>query len=119
MVGQQFSFHIEVEDPGPVCVVAVAGMLEPAESETLQEELNRLYVAGARRFVFDLSELDYVGSMGLRVFTWLAGKVRPEGKVCLCRLTPEVRQIFEVTKLTRLFTFYATRELALDAARTT
>ena len=67
----------------------------------------RVVRAGYRKFVFDLSHLEHIGSMGLRLLVGLAHQVKGDGSVVLCDLTtvpvipPPRRTLWYSTTATR------------------
>lgn len=71
--------------------------------------------SGARRFVIDLSQLDYISSSGLRVILLAAKRLNSTaGKLVLCCLTDNVRQVFELAGFLSLFRFYGSRDEAIN-----
>ncbi|QDU23801.1 STAS domain-containing protein [Urbifossiella limnaea] len=110
-----FEVDVGYDPTGRVCVVALAGKLDPPACEVLEPELNARVAAGCRHFVLDLSGLRYVGSLGLRAFVALANRVRGEGAVAACGLTGGVREVFDMTKMGAVLRIYATRADAVDA----
>ncbi len=117
MSSPPFRVVSEVEPTGRVVVVAPVGKLEAIDVDGFEAEIDRLYGEGQRRFLFDMTGLTFVGSVGLRVFMRLASKVRGDGDARMFGLTPNVREVFEITKLTTVLRAYATRADALDAMR--
>jgi anti-sigma B factor antagonist len=113
------AFSVEVgHDPsGRVCVVALAGKLDPVAVEQLDPVVDRLYQEGHRHFVLDLGRLVYVGSLGLRVLVGLANRVRADGSLGLCGVSAPVRGILDLTKVSTLLHIYPSRADAVDAAR--
>ncbi len=112
-------FLIDVSDcpDGRVCVVSLTGKLDPLAVEQLDLVVNRLYEGGHRYFVFDLTRLVYVGSVGLRVFVELANRVRANGYLGVCNVTAQIRQLFDMTKISTIVRIFPSRADALDAAR--
>jgi anti-sigma B factor antagonist len=109
------AFALETDSDTGITYVTVSGKLDPVAAEDMAPALDEAYRAGARRFVFDLSELVYVGSLGLRVFVGLHNRVRGIGGVALCSVKPGVLKILDMTKLTALLRHYPTRHEAADA----
>jgi anti-anti-sigma factor len=109
------AFALETDPVSRVTVIKVSGKLDPVAAEDMAPALDEAYRLGARRFVFDLSELVYVGSLGLRLFVGLSNRVRGEGGAVLCAVRPSVLQILDMTKLTSLLRHYPTRREAIDA----
>ena len=74
-----------------------------------------MFRAGLRRFVFDLSHLEYAGSLGLRLMVGLQHQVKGEGRVAVCNPQGEVKSMLEMTKLTEVLPPYPSRNEALEA----
>jgi len=55
----------QIQDPHPVTVLHLAGVLDGKTFENLIDEASRQYEAGARDLVLDLSHLTYISSAGL------------------------------------------------------
>ncbi len=74
-------------------------------------ELNELIDQNKSDIVLDLEGVVYISSVGLRVLLATQKKVRPrKGEVKLVSLQPFVREVFEMTGFTRLFSIYPTLE---------
>lgn len=98
-------------------VLEPAGRLESKTSPELDKKVVALLAAGERRFVVDLGATEYVSSAGLRVLLMLAKKVSGgAGRLALCGLNPQVREVFEIAGLGALFLIRETRDEALAAA---
>lgn len=110
-----FACQFEFTPDSRAVAIALFGKLDPQGVEELHPQVQEVYRAGLRRFVFDLAHMEYAGSLGLRLFVGLANQVRGEGTVALCRPTDAVREMLNMTKLTILLPVYATREEALAA----
>jgi anti-anti-sigma factor len=98
-------------------VIEVDGVLGPDVTDVLRDAVEGQFRAGCRRFVFDLSGLRHVGSLGLREFVALASRVKGDGVVCVCELQPGVQSVFEVSRLTKLISLCGSRLEAIAAAR--
>ena len=98
-------------------VLEPVGRLESKTSPELEKKVTALLAAGERRFVVDLGATEYVSSAGLRVLLMLAKKVSGgAGRLALCGLNPQVREVFEIAGLGALFQIRDTRDEALAAA---
>jgi len=98
-------------------VLEPVGRLESKTSPDLDKKVVALLAAGERRFVVDLGATDYVSSAGLRVLLMLAKKLAGGGgRLVLCGLNPQVRDVFEIAGLGALFAIHPTRAAALAAA---
>lgn len=114
---KKFTDTVRVVTPGPVHVVQLAGHLDMVAAEPFDARLQALVAGGARKFVLDLTALKYVGSLGLRAIIGLAARVKGDGTVCVCGLSTDVKEVFDVTRANLVVKVYSTQTDALDAAR--
>jgi anti-anti-sigma factor len=112
-----FEFADEMEADTGVMVISLVGKMDPLAAEQVAPAVEAALRSGVRRFVFDMSRLLYVGSLGLRLFVDVSNRVRGQGAVALCRPTPAVLTILDMTKLNRVLRYYPTRHEAVDAVR--
>ncbi len=90
-----------------VPVVAVSGRIDATTSKNLETALNDLIDQNNTKIIVDLAGVEYISSVGLRVLLAALKKVRPrQGDVLLVSLQPFVREVFEITGFTKLFSIY-------------
>lgn len=95
-------------------LVKVAGRLDAGNTSQFQSECDAWIAKGATRIVVELSNLQYVSSMGLSSFLAVAKALQPKsGTLVLCGLQGLPRQVFEMTRLIGLFPVFDTKEAAL------
>lgn len=95
-------------------VVTVDGEIDASNVAELQACLDDLLVQGDHNFVIDLAEVAFMDSSGLATLVHLFKRVRlGEGDVRLCGLQPQVRRVFELVRLNRVFETFPSRELAV------
>src|SRR5689334_2284939 len=85
----------------PAPTVTLAGRLDTHTAPQLDAELARLFADGAAppRLVFDLSQLEYLSSAGIRCFVRARKAVEPRGgKVVLVNPQPPVRKVLDIVK---------------------
>lgn len=86
----------------------------PRLKQAVQTALDR----GARRILLDLTAVGYVSSIGLSACLESAKRAQAEdGRITLCGLAPPVREVFDLTGITRLFETHPDRAAALAALR--
>ena len=69
----------------------------------------------ARHVLLDFRQIRFLSSQALGVLLTLRRKVDTKGaQVALAGLRAELRRVFELTKLDKLFLFFASNEQALD-----
>lgn len=66
--------------------------------------------------IFDLSEVDYFGSVFLSLMLRCHKAVKPRGgELVLCGASPMATELLQVTALDTLWAIYSTREEAIEA----
>lgn len=96
--------QLELRTLDDVLVLHLAGRLDSTSSPELEKVVNEQLAAGVQRLVFDLSELAYVSSAGLRVILLAGKKLRAsKGKLVLVGLRDVVREVFEMSGFLMLF----------------
>lgn len=83
--------------------VAVEGQLDTETAPQLEGEL-RTAVNGITELIFDLSELDYISSTGLRVLLSAQKVMNRQGSMTIRNVKPEIMEIFEVTGFVDILT---------------
>jgi anti-sigma B factor antagonist len=107
------SAHLDVaHDAG--CVVTVSGDADLHAAANVERELVRLVDEGRQSIVVDLTDATFIDSTMLRVLLNVSKRLRPGGGELLlvCR-EHNIRKIFEITLLDRVFTIFDSREAAL------
>ncbi|MFA6371640.1 MAG: STAS domain-containing protein [Methanothrix sp.] len=99
-------------------IVSVSGRIDGATYKDLETILNELIDQNKSEIVLDLEGVVYISSVGLRVLLAAQKKVRPKkGELKLVSLQPFVREVFEITGFTKLFTIYPNQEEALSRTK--
>lgn len=107
--------EIVVEQLHAVAVVACQGSLDASTIAGFKERTQALLDQDVRYIVLDASQLTFIDSMGLGVIISLLRKVKAHGgDVKVAAPTPDVRSIFEITRLNRLFDVCTTRDDACE-----
>ena len=97
-------------------VIGLTGDIDLYTAPELKSELNRLIDAGARRIVVDLTAATFIDSTTLGVLLGALKRFRPSGgELALVCSDPNIRRVFEITLLDRVFAIFETREGAFPA----
>ncbi|GMU20305.1 MAG: hypothetical protein AMXMBFR13_04020 [Phycisphaerae bacterium] len=106
----------------PVRDVVVVNFSDSSILDTLQvqqigEELYQLVDAQARRkIILDFDKVRFLSSSALGVLITLHKKAQAiKGRVVLCNVRDEIRKIFKITSLDKLFEFHEHEEKALGS----
>ena len=109
-----FNLSSQRLDSGADYVVVLGGEVDLYTAPELKQELHRLVGEGATRIIVDMSETTFIDSTTLGVLLSVVKRVRPEGgAVVLVCPDRNVKRIFEITLLDRVFAIVDTRDEAL------
>jgi stage II sporulation protein AA (anti-sigma F factor antagonist) len=98
---------------GDVVTLALKGRVDGSSSSAFETRVLTHIDAGDRLLILDLAQLDYINSLGLRVFTLAAKRLKPlGGRIVLCALQPSIKQLFDIAGFSTIFAIAATREEA-------
>ena len=94
-------------------VLSIAGRLDAASAPQFKQTIDTLFDEGRYRLVFDLANLEYVSSPGLRVMIEARKRARnwkvtdlEGGDVRIANLPPRIKEVFDLTGFTSLFEIY-------------
>ncbi|MCY9667044.1 STAS domain-containing protein [Paenibacillus alginolyticus] len=87
--------------------VTPRGKIYVDEATIIREKLFPYLDKGCKQFVFHLCHVDYIDSSGLGVLVALQKKAHPSGGgVVIQGLQGDVKELFELTRLTSVFEIY-------------
>lgn len=109
--------NLKTELNGAVMVVLVREeRLDAHNSEDLKAEINRLFETGTKELLVDLKEVRFIDSSGLGVLvSGFKNAATHQGSIKLCSLQTQVKSMFELTRLHRVFDIYQTMDEALES----
>jgi anti-sigma B factor antagonist len=102
--------NLSMEDYAGVLVVTFtdSSILDTAAIEQLGRNLYQLTdVQNRQKLILDFSNVKFLSSQALGVLLTLHKKVRDiKGEVVMCGLKPELKKIFAITNLDKVFKFF-------------
>jgi anti-sigma B factor antagonist len=105
-----------ISHPGAVCVVELSfERLTAANSDSFRTDVLKLIESGQTRLVIDLTGVSMVDSSGIGAMVGLLKKVGSRGEIALCALSDNVKQIFRITRMDRVFKTFPDSAQALLA----
>jgi anti-sigma B factor antagonist len=97
-------------------MLKLAERLDSSNSDVFKKEAVAVLDADFPGLIIDFSGTKFVDSIGLgALVSILKQSALKQKKVVLASLSPQVRQIFELTRLYRLFEIFATVDDAMTA----
>jgi len=106
--------EIKVDRTGTVIVVSLKGAVDLVSAPPLRAKLNQLLTHAAPKLVIDLSGVDHLDSYGLGILVEAVKRARQTGgDTRLCAPRPDVREILDVTGLSKRISVLPSRRDAL------
>ncbi len=90
-----------LKDVGPrnsgAVTVKLAGSLDTATAPELERQLMPALASGIKELIFDLAELKFISSAGLRVFATARKQVKERGgQASFVNLQPQIQEVFDI-----------------------
>ena len=115
-MANQSSLTVASEEQDDAVVLCPTGRVDGTNVTILQGAVRERLEASQVRLVFDLVELNYISSAGLRVLLMAARDLQAQGgKAVFCNLSEQIRQVFEITGFDKILSVHGNREDALSA----
>jgi anti-sigma B factor antagonist len=118
MTSQPRRRRLEVEDIGDVTVVNFTDrkILDEQNIQVIGEQLFSLVdEAGRKKILLNFGNVEYLSSAALGKLITLNKKLQAAGgKLILCNIDPQIYEVFEITKLNKLFNIKAEEQAALQ-----
>jgi anti-sigma B factor antagonist len=100
---------------GDTVLLALEGQVDLHTAPELRDQLVSAIEDGAVNVVVDLSDTTFIDSMTLGVLLGAVKRLRPRGgQLRVVCSDPNIRKIFEITLLDRVFALYSSREAAFE-----
>lgn len=94
-----------------VKVIQPAGILDSAKGSEFRQEIGELVENGANILLIDFQDVTFMDSSGLGALVLALKTVRAAGgKLFICSINEQVRMLFELTSMDRVFQIFANRD---------
>lgn len=94
---------INTNTTGEVLNIALSGRLDTTTAPELEGKLSEV-LDGVKDLVFDLKELEYISSAGLRVLLATQKTMNKVGTMKVINVAPSVMEVFEITGFVDILT---------------
>lgn len=106
---------IKIRESGDVRIADFSGRLDTGTSKDAESVINDLLDEGHSKLIFNLAQVDYVSSSGLRVFLVTAKKLSAKkGKLKICQPNDVVREILDISGFSTILDVRGTEGEALS-----
>ena len=86
---------IKKEFKDSTLIITLSGKLDTVSSPDLEKELS--FLNDIDNLIFDLKDLNYVSSAGLRIFLKAMKIMKPKGNMKIINVKPLVKEVFDMT----------------------
>jgi anti-sigma B factor antagonist len=109
------TMNITIDNRPDIAIIQVReARLDAHNSGELKSTMQQLFEAGNKHLLVDLQEVRFIDSSGLgALVSGFKNATTNQGTLKLCTLQPQVKSMFELTRLHRVFEIYNTVEEAL------
>jgi anti-sigma B factor antagonist len=103
---------------GNLFVIELNGRLDATNYADVEKRLLEIVNSGEINILVDFKNLEYISSSGLRVLLMILKKVTAQkGSFLLCSLNDNIKQIFDISGFTSIFSIFNSREDALKSGK--
>lgn len=94
--------EIQIQKPAAAngaTTVKLTGSLDTATAPELEKQLSPVLSSGSKDLVFDLAQLKFISSAGLRVFGAVRKQLKERGgQASFIHLQPQIQEVFDIIK---------------------
>ncbi|MBN2329768.1 MAG: STAS domain-containing protein [Candidatus Omnitrophica bacterium] len=106
---------IDIRKESDVTIVKPVGRMDFNSLMEFSALMNQTIQAGAHKLLLDCSELEYLSSSGIRTMVDCQKQIQAQkGTMAFCMLNEQIKELFQVVQLDKLFKIYPTEFEALD-----
>lgn len=92
-------------------IIQPEGVLDGQNAPQVRQEINDCLEAGAQAILLDLKDVTFIDSSGLGSLVSSLKTINSTGSTLyLCSISDQVRMLFELTSMDRVFKIFADRE---------
>ncbi len=108
--------NLKIEEKNEIVIIFVKEeRLDAHNSGELKLEMQGLYDGGKKNLLVDLKDVRFIDSSGLgALVSGFKNAISHQGNLKLSTLQPQVKSMFELTRLHRVFEIFASTSEALE-----
>lgn len=107
--------NFQVERVQNTIIAKLSGRIDIIIAEEIEKEFNALITSGEKNIIFDLNNVSYFSSSGVRMLITAKNKLDEiDGKICLTNVASSAIKIMSTLGLIKRFRIFDNIELALS-----
>ena len=108
--------NISTEIKNEIAVARLEGRLDASAVRNHRDELKKTTEGLNKWMVLNMDKVDFIDSSGLGLMVSLVRNARENSAdVAISNLSPQAQTLFELTRMTRIFSIYADENAAIEA----
>lgn len=97
---------LTIEKKDDIVLGRIEGRLDTSASQQFATEMTPLLENADKEIILDCEKMEFISSSGLRLFLSLRkATIAKGGNVTIIGVSPEIKQVFQITGFCSLFTF--------------
>jgi len=106
--------NVQVVSSADYTLVSVEGRIDTTNAGEFEKPMMEVIEGGCTKLILDCSGLNYISSSGLRVFLVVQKKMMAlKGQFRLCNLQPGIKEIFDISGFSSIFSVFPNQEAAI------
>ena len=115
----EMDLQIEVRREEDVAVIILRGEVDAYTCARLREAMIEAIEDGGANLVVDMKNVDYIDSSGLGTLVGGLKRVSErQGAIAVVCTNPQIRKVFDITGLVKVFPIYSSEDDAVKALNT-
>lgn len=97
---------IMIKEIDNTTIITCSGRIDTLTAPEFEKQVYPHIDSSTNKIILELTQVDYISSSGLRVFIISQKKCHSSNKkLVLTNMTPEVKEVFDISGLSQLFEF--------------
>lgn len=102
--------------PNGVTLLTLHGDIGSDSIETFKTKIDEVITSSVKKYIMDFQEVSYLNSLGVGAVAAALKKAKKfQGNIKLINVSASVQELFELTRLTKVFEIYDTEEEAIKS----
>ncbi len=107
---------VKLRQKNDIYVLDLAGRMDINASDAINKNIDEILSSQGKKVLMNFAHIDFVSSPGLVILVSILKKVKKsEGRIVLCNLQSYVKEVFEVTQLTKVFDVFDDETTAIES----
>lgn len=102
-----------------VCVISLRGDIGAETVNDFKTKIDGIINSSTKKYIMDFQEVSYLNSIGVGAVAAALKKAKKfQGNIKLINVSPSIQELFEMTRLTKVFEMFDSEEEAVRSYET-